>query len=348
VAQLLSTNARLLSADRAIGSPGINAEEIHKASLEQVGESILAAGGYGDFFGLLPDDFDERFNAQLDDLLNQPWITSGVARSGASWSFSQDEVAAIKAYAPRYLKKYHEFAARADVATLSLQDPSSILYQSDVFGPEGVVITIGGAPPGSWEPPVLVEELQDLLVERAIHYATETDGEFTAEVATLALPESEEPEEEPTEEPKKPRWPWSDAADGEAGAAPDGADDEDDEPSEEPSELPLGELPTIVQTLTLPIFKYPTDVRASAAQLYSPSNSQDRLWMRDRQEEAGRALAKVLDEAAGGSLSDLQIDGSEPEAQYWIFDNQDVQSSFGGAPFDEPTPEDAAEEVPAP
>jgi len=103
-----------------------------------------------------------------------------------------------------------------------------------------------------------------------------------------------------------------------------------------------------VRTLTLPIFKYPTDVRTSAAQLYSPSTSQDRLWLRDRQEEAGIAVSKVLDEAAGGSFSDLQVDGSEPAAQYWILDNQDVQAAFGGAPLDASDVDVAIEGEPAP
>ena len=354
VAQLLSSNARLLSADRRLGSPVINAKEIHEASLEQVGESILAAGGYEDFFGLLPENFDEHFNAQLEDLLSQPWITSGVSRSGATWSFSEEEIAAIKDYAPRYLKIYHETAARADIATLSLQDPFNALIQSQAFGPETGIIIIEGSPvSASWEPPVLVDELQDLLVERSIHYATATEGEFTADVATTNLEEPEEPAEEPG---KKRRWPWSDGASGEAGAAPESGDDEDDEPSEEPSgegepsdegEVST-ELPTVVRTLTLPIFKYPTDVRTSAAQLYSPSTSQDRLWLRDRQEEAGIAVSKVLDEAAGGSFSDLQVDGSEPAAQYWILDNQDVQAAFGGAPLDASDVGVAIEGEPAP
>jgi hypothetical protein len=355
LAQLLSSNARLLSADRSIGSPGINASEIHHASLEQVGKSIVEAGGYGDFFGLLPEDFDERFNAQLDDLLSQPWITSGVSRSGASWALSEDELAAVKAYAPRYLKIYHETAARADIATLTLQDPFNALLQSEAFGPESGVIIIGGGPAfASWEPPVLVDELQDLLIERSIHYATATDGEFTAEVATTAVEETEEAGEEPG---KKRRWPWSNGAGEQAGAEPESGDDDEEEPGEEPSEEPsdeplepTSELPTVVRTLTLPIFKHPTDVRTSAAQLYSPSSSQDRLWLRDRQEEAGRAVSAVLDEAAGGSFSDLQVDGSEPAAQHWILDNQDVLGSFGGAPLDElgaPT-ESEAEPVPAP
>jgi hypothetical protein len=352
-AQLLSSNARLLAADRTVGSPVINQKEIHEASLARVGESVLSVGGYSDFFGLLPEDFDERFNAQLDSLLSQPWITSGTGRSGASWSLSEDEIAAIKDYAPRYLKIYHETAARADIATLTLQDPFNALYQQESFGPEGEVIFIGGGGGYStWEPPVLVDELQDLLVERTIHYATATDGEFTADVATLAVDEPEE-EEEPGEEPeKKPRWPWSNDASGEAGAAPENADDDgEDEPGEEPEEddgeIPT-ELPTFVRTLTLPIFKYATDVRTSAAQLISPANSQDRLWLRERQEEPARALATVLNEAADGSFSDLQVDGSDKEAQYWILDNQDVQGAFGGEPLDESAAAAEAESVPAP
>ena len=328
LAQLISSNAQLLSAERNGGSPVINAKEIHEASLEQVGESILAAGGYGDFFGLLPEDFDERFNAQLDNLLTQPWITSGTTQTGASWSFSDDEIAAIKAYVPRYLKIYHGAAANADIATLSLQDPSFALIQQDL-GPDSGIIIIGGPGPATWEPPVLVDELQDLLVERSIHYATATDGEFTAEVATLAVDEPEEEEEEPGDEPeKKPRWPWNTS-----GAAPESGDDEDpEEPGNGEAEPPT-DVPTVVRTLTLPIFKYSTSVRSSASQLISPSASQDRLWLRERQEEPAKALAEVLDEAAGGSFSDLQVDGSEPAAQYWILDNQDVQGSFGGAPL---------------
>lgn len=333
-AQLISTNARLLSADRSIGSPVINQEEIHQASLARVGESVLAAGGYSDFFGLLPEDFDERFYAQLNDLLGQPWITSGTSVSGASWSFSEEEIAAIKDYAPRYLKLYHEAAARADIAVLSLQDPFMALMQEST-GPEGVVIFIGGPAPGSWEPPVLSDELQSLLVDRAVHYATATDGEFTAEVATLAVEEPEEEEEEeevPTTPGKRRHWPQATPAPdsgGDDGDDGDDGDEEEEEPSEEePGEE--GELPTVVRTLTLPIFKYPTDVRSSSAQLVSSSSSQDRLWLRDRQNVSGEALSAVLNEAAGGSFSDLQVDGSEPAAQYWILDNQDVLGAHGG------------------
>ena len=82
VATLLSSDAYSLGSDRALGSPAVNGAEIHFDTLQRTGESVLAAGGYEPFFSLLPADFDARFEAQLKELLSQPWITSGTGEFG--------------------------------------------------------------------------------------------------------------------------------------------------------------------------------------------------------------------------------------------------------------------------
>jgi hypothetical protein len=324
-ARLVSTSAQLLAVEREVGSAGINREKIHELTLERVGRTVEAVGGYDQFFGLLPENFEDRFYSTLAGLLSSPWITSGTTASGGTWSFTEGELTAIAEYAPKYLELWRAAAADADIAVLSQQDPSyasfastsSVIIIDDPFGGGGT----------KWEPPVLSEELQSLLVKRAKYYATSVSGEFSAEVAVVAEPGEQEEEEPGEEEPPRRRWPRP-------------GDDEPTppEPPETPELPPPGEPGTVIRTLNLPIFTYKPSTRSRASSLLSSYAAEDRLWLRDEEQrkEPARALSALLDEAAGGSFDALVVDDTQDrEAIYWILDNQQVLGSFGGAPIDD-------------
>jgi len=323
VARLLSNQSLLLASERKLGSPNINGLEIHKDSLKRVGQSILAAGGYEPFFALLPEDFDERFHAQLSELLAQPWITSGTTQFGAAWSFSEAELKQIRDYAPKYLARYRAAAAAADIAVLTQQDPQSqgvglLIVGDQVFPLEAVQ--------PQWEPPVLKDELTQLLVDRVIHYVTETRGTFRAKVAISAVSETPVIVQAPTPVPTPDKG-------GNGGGSGNGEDDkkkpDGPEPEAEPTAPPAA--PVVTRTLRLPRFAYPTELRTLAPQLLAPTQSADRIWARKEREIPGVVLASLLDEAAGGAFAALQLDGSDAEAQRWILDNQDVLGAVGGA-----------------
>lgn len=294
LAQLLTSTSRLLTADRDIGSPSINDEKIHAESLARVGAAVVDAGGYDAFFARLPRWFDRQFESQLDELLARPEFTSGVSPSGRPWAFSEVELERIRAYAPDYLVEYHEAAAEADVAVLSLQPP---VAQS---------VTLLGLPPDApfafelpqWELPVLQAEFEQLLAERVVHYATTTDGEMEAMVAS-------------TDE--------------------------------------LGE--TVTREQILPTFRYASGLRTSAANLLSSSNSADRNWAYDTRRATFAEVESLIDEAAGGSVASLQIDGSDADARRWIFENQEVAGAYYGFSTETPdveSPEGTPGELPAP
>lgn len=331
LARLISSTARILPVERSFNAPSIHAEDIHAQTLSQVGESVLAAGGYEAFFGLLPETFDERFYAQLASLLSQPWITSGTTASGGSWAFSEPELQEIRAYAPEYLKQYHASAASADISVLSLQAPGQSDFVS--IGGEGLIF-IGSAPSQVtvWEPPVLADELQQLLADRAEHYATATQGTFTAKVASMpqVVPPSEDPGDDEDEDDE------------------DDDDDEDKQHSEEPTPPAAAAPEPVIRKLTLPIFEFSTQVRSRAASLVSTSGAKDRLWMRELHEQPGIALSALLDKAARGPFSALQIEGSDDEAIFWIQDNQQVLGAFGPPPTASEGPPEADTATPSP
>ena len=301
-ARLLSSVATWLPVERSFSSPSIHREDIHAQTLRRVGESVLAAGGYEDFFGLLPETFDEHFYAQLASLLSQPWITSGSTVSGGAWAFSEAELQQIRAYAPTYLKLYHDAAASSDISVLSLQPPGQSSFSS--VSSSGLLI-VSAEPTQStlWEPPVLADELHQLLADRAEYYATATNGKLTAKVAMQpeAAPPAESDDEEEGDKPKEPVTETAPAA------AP----------------------PPIIRKLSLPIFEFSTRVRSSAARLVSKSGATDRLWMRELHDQPGIALSAQLDKAAQGKFSSLQVEGSDDEAIFWILDNQSVLGAFG-------------------
>ena len=296
LAWLMSPSSTLLAAERAVGSPVINQAEIHEATIRQVGKSIVAAGGYGDFFSPLPDDFEERFYLKLESLLAAPWVNTGTTVAGGTWAFTPAELTAIAEYAPRYLALWQETAARANISALSQ----------------------GGS--ARWDAPVLADELQRLLVDTAKHYATATRGEFGAKVAVLAEVDEQVEEAEPEEEPETRK-----AGSPDAGTPP--GDDAQGEQEAEPARAK-----SVVRTLKLPIFSYSTETRSVASRLLRGAATNDPFWLNDLRVEPARALSSLLDAAAGGSFDALRAEGSELRAVYWIYDNQQVLGSFGGAP----------------
>ena len=221
-------------------------------------------------------------------------------------SFSAEELAQIQAYAPRYLAQYKFAAAQADVDTLSLKE------QIIVIGPDGAASSLSSFQ-RQWEAPVLEDELLQLLVDRAEHYLTASSGTFRAKVAVSSVSEA------PAPTPGK-----------KGSGQGDGSGDGDDEPSSEPSEAESTERPAVIRTLKLPIFTYPTELRTRAPEMLASSQSADRIWARTARNLPGAVLETKLDAAAGGVFNALQLDGSDPDAQRWILDNQDVLDAAGG------------------
>lgn len=326
VARLLSDQARLLRSDRAVGSPTIRSQEIHEDTLARVGESIEAAGGYGDFFALLPKNFDRTFYTRLNQLLRNPQYTSGTSYTNVAWTFSDDELQQIRDYAPDYLKRYHEAADQADVSVLSLQDPQA---PPDLPTDGSVLIIIGGpltAAPTRWEPPVRRQELEQLLADRASHYVSTTDGSFDAVVAQSSEPVID----------------ISAGAEAGAGGAPEGskgngAAPERSAPSRDGSAgqvpqsgaspiEPAEEAPAVLREVTLPKFKYATEVRVAAPSILNTALSEDQLWTFDEQGPVYEKFAAQL-EAAVGDISTLQLSGSDDAARQWILDNTAVLSA---------------------
>jgi hypothetical protein len=308
VALLLTDQSRLLAADRALGSPTINEREIHADSLARVGRSIEAAGGYADFFPLLPEGFERRFHAQLRRMLANPWYTSGLASDGQRWAFSEGELEQIEAYVPRYLARYREAAAQADVDVLSLQDP--LLGPALSGSSDDIFSSDFGFATAQWEAPVAAEELEALLAERALYYVSATSGSFGATVSVAAVEEG--------------AWPGGEDV-------PEGESDEQGAGGESEPEGDA-EPPATTLDLELPIFQFPTSLRAQAPDLLSSSQSADRIWARDTRRALAERIFQVIDEAAGGSFDALQLDGSDPAAQRWILDQQDVLRSAPGFP----------------
>lgn len=325
VATLLSDQARLLRSDRAADSPFIRQEEIHEDTLKRVGESVEAIGGYDDFFALLPRNFDRNFNSKLNQLLRNPQYVSGTSYTGVAWTFSADELQTIRDFAPDYLKRYHDAADKADVAVLSLQDPN---VQPDFSSEGGVVIIFGGpltAAPSRWEVPVRRQELEQLLTNRVSHYVTTTDGSFTALVAQASEPVFDDGGEgaapaEGQDEGKAPERaaPSRDASAGagavpQSGAAPSA-------PVEEEA------APAVAREMTLPKFKYATEVRAAAPSILDTTLSEDQLWTFDERGAVYDKFAAQLAEAVG-DIDTLELAGSDDAARQWILDNREVFSA---------------------
>lgn len=91
--------------------------------------------------------------------------------------------------------------------------------------------------------------------------------------------------------------------------------------------------------LRLPVFTYTTKLRASVAGMLSSSHSDDPIWLRELSGQPAKALSDELDSAANGSFSDLVVEGSEPDAQRWILENQYVLSALKSGPDSEPVAE---------
>ena len=323
-AQLISTRARTLRADRAIGSPSVRAAEIHQDALKRAGESIRKIGGYEDFFALLPEDFDAVFSARLNELLAQPWSTSGTSEIGMAWSFSEKDLEQIRAYVPTYLEQYHDAAALADIATLSLQDPG---ITSSVTAVVSAPTPIGATPitPTNrvqWQLPAFADEFDQLLAARIQHYVLSTSGELTAKVAVGPVPPPSAagaPAPAPAPITPAPSTPSA------AGSPP--------MPRGGASAPPPVETPTTFRTLVLPVFTYPTEARRKAPGLLSPSLSALHVWAYDLRKTIPKPLHELLDAAAGGSFNALKILGTDEDAQQWILDNRDVLSAVDGVPL---------------
>jgi hypothetical protein len=167
------------------------------------------------------------------------------------------------------------------------------------------------------------EELEQLLADRASHYVSTTVGSFEAIVA-----QSSEPGIDISIGAEAGAGPAPEASKGnseapERSAPPrDGRADQVPQSGASPNE-PAEEAPAVVRELTLPKFKYATEVRVAAPSILNTALSEDQLWTFDEQGVVYDKFAAQLEEAVG-DISTLQLSGSDDAARQWILDNRAV------------------------
>lgn len=183
-----------------------------------------------------------------------------------------------------------------------------------------IVFETSSFAPPRWEAPVLTEELEQLLADRVLHYVGTTDGAFTAVVASASEPTFDIPVEGDAAESEAPE-PGSNAGNAPQRGGPPRDQGEDAVPeSSANAGVPVEETPAVTREVTLPKFKYPTELRLLAPGILSTTLSSDRLWAYDvRQPTYDRFEAQLA--AAVGDISALQLAGSDEDARLWILDN---------------------------